>query len=300
MPESPMHDDEFPVDEELARRLVARQFPRWASLPLQRVRSDGTDNAIFRLGTELALRLPRTARVADQPGKEAHWLPRLAPRLPLPIPAPVALGHPGEGYPWAWAVCPWLPGDQVNFPAFADPVAAARELAAFVLAFRAIDAAGAPRAGAHNFYRGVPLALRDTPTRAAIAALEGMIDTAAASAAWESALAAPPWDGPPAWLHGDLAPGNILMRDGKLAGVIDFGGLGAGDPACDLMPAWNLFRGASREAFREATGACEADWRRGRGWALSVALIQLPYYATRNVNIAAAARCVIAEVLAEA
>lgn len=294
-----MHADEADIDETLVRRLIAEQFPQWAGLAIAAVQSAGTDNALFRLGEELAARLPRRPASTAQAEKEQRWLPYLAPHLPLAIPEPVAPGEPGAGYPWRWSVCRWLEGHDATQAAVHDPAAAARSLGAFVGALREVDATGAPLPGRHNFYRGVPLAERDERTREAIDALAGVIDTDAATSAWEEALAAPAWEGAPMWIHGDLAPGNLLVRGGKLSAVIDFGGLTAGDPACDLLPAWNFFDAGAREVFREAPGADDGMWARGRGWALSVALIQLPYYRESNPVLAASARHVIGEVLTD-
>jgi aminoglycoside phosphotransferase (APT) family kinase protein len=294
-----MHADERPIDIPLVRRLLRAQFPRWAALPLARVPSAGTDHVLFRLGDGLVLRLPRTPSAVGQVEKEQRWLPALAPHLPLEIPLPVEAGQPGEGYPWPWSVYRWLPGENATLERLADPRQAARALATFIRALQAIDATDGPLPGAHNFGRGVPLITRDEATRAAIAACEGMIDTAAALAAWESALQAPAWDGPPVWIHGDLQAGNLLARDGQLTGVIDFGGLGVGDPACDMMVAWTLFDRASRAAFRETIGVDEATWARGRGWALSFGLIALPYYVVTNPGLAGIARGAVGAVLGE-
>jgi aminoglycoside phosphotransferase (APT) family kinase protein len=294
-----MHDDEVEIDEPLVRRLLAEQLPAWAALPLARVESSGTDNAMFRLGDDMAVRLPRRPASTAQVEKEQRWLPRLAPHLPLEIPSPLAAGTPGEGYPFAWSVYRWLEGEAATVERWGDSSAVATDLAGFVVALRGIDLAGGPRPGAHNFYRGVPLASRDAFTRTAIDALQGKIDTVAVIAAWEAALAAPEWSGGLVWIHGDLAPGNLLVDRGRLHGVIDFGGLGVGDPAVELMPAWNLFSGDARAAFRAAVEVDDAAWSRGRGWALTVALVQLPYYETTNPVLAESSRYVIAEVLAD-
>jgi aminoglycoside phosphotransferase (APT) family kinase protein len=294
-----MHADEIATDAALVRRLLAEQFPAWVSLRIARVESSGTDNAIYRLGDELAVRLPRIASAVAQVAKELRWLPRLAPQLPLAIPVPLAKGSPAEGYPWDWSVCRWLDGDNATIERFGDPHQAAKDLANFVVALKRIDTADGPLAGAHNFGRGVPLAERDTATRAAIVALGGTIDMAAATAAWEAALAAPAWDGPPVWIHGDLHSGNLLAADGRLSAVIDFGGLGVGDPACDLMVAWNLFSADTRESFRGAIAVDHPTWARGRGWALSFGLIALPYYRDRNPALAKIARHAIDEALGD-
>lgn len=289
-----MHADEININTSLVRRLLASQFPQWAKLPIMPVRSAGTDNALYRLGKELAVRLPRIGWAAGQMEKEHDWLPKLAPHLPLAIPAPLAQGVPGEGYPWRWSIYRWLAGVDLFARPLSDQRQLARDLARFIAALRRIDTTGAPPAD-----RGVPLAQRDADTRAAIAALRGMLDTEAATAAWEAALRAPEWDGPPTWLHGDLLPTNLLVRGRRLSAVIDFGGLGVGDPACDLMPAWSILAGESRQIFRAALAVDNAMWARGRGWALSVALIALPYYRTTNPILASISRRSIDAVLAE-
>ena len=294
-----MHPDEAPTDAPLVARLLAAQFPAWAHLTLTRIESTGTDNALYRLGPELAVRLPRRPSAAGQVAKEARWLPALASHLPIAIPVPLAMGQPGEGYPHPWGVYRWLEGETAQAERLADPGAAAESMAAFVTALQAIDAREAPLPGAHNAHRGVPLAARDRAVRAALDRLAGEIDTTAAAAAWERALAAPAWAGPPTWLHGDLSPFNLLARGGELSAVIDFGCLGAGDPACDLQPAWNLLAPGARERFRARLAADDAMWERGRGWALSVAVIQLPYYRDTNPGLAANSRFTIDAVLAE-
>jgi aminoglycoside phosphotransferase (APT) family kinase protein len=230
--------------------------------------------------------------------KERVWLPRLAPHLPLVVPEILATGSPGEGYPWPWAVHRWIPGESAAQGRIGDPCEAANDLAGFVRALHRIDASAGPRAGVHGL-RGAPLATRDAATRRALVSLRGTLDIEAATQVWEAALRAPEWRGAPVWFHGDLLPGNLLFAQGRLRAVIDFGGLGVGDPACDLMSAWGLFSGASREAFRAALGADEATWARGRGHALSQALIFLPYYRDTHPEGVRIARRTIDEILAD-
>jgi aminoglycoside phosphotransferase (APT) family kinase protein len=294
-----MHPDEVDTNVDLARRLVASQFPQWAELPIEPVASGGTSNAMYRLGDQLALRMPRQPHGVRQVEKEQRWLPVLALQLPLTVPAPVALGQPAEGYPLIWSVCPWLDGVNAEPDALTDPVEAARTLAQFVLALRHLDTTDAPVPGTHNFGRGVPLATRDQVTREKIAESEGLVDIEAVAAAWDADLNAPVWDGPPRWVHGDLQPGNLLAVDGRPSAVIDWGGLGIGDPAVDLLPAWNLFTGESRAAYREALEVDDASWARGRGWALSMAIIGLPYYINTNPDFVRLARGMLDEVLAD-
>jgi aminoglycoside phosphotransferase (APT) family kinase protein len=189
-----MHAAEIDVDASLVRRLLASQFPQWADLPVERVRSGGTDNAIFRLGDEMCVRLPRIEWATAQVEKEHQWLPRLAPHLPLAIPVPLAKGMPSEDYPWHWSVCRWLPGENAIVERFANLRQAAIDLAQFIAAMQRIDTTGGPRPGAHNFGRGVPLAMRDGDTRAAIAKLDNVLDTDAVTAAWDADLNAPAWE----------------------------------------------------------------------------------------------------------
>lgn len=296
-----MHADEVEVEEPLVRRLLHAQMPQWADLRLDPVASVGTGHALFRLGDDMAVRLPLMGSSAAQVGKEHAWLPVLAPHLPLDVPVPLAKGHPEDAYPWHWSVYRWLEGDNALDVPFADPHDAARRLGGFVAAMQGVDATGGPAPGAHNFYRGVPLAERDESARAGIAALRETYDSRVLTAIWEEALAAPPYDGPPVWVHADLQAGNLLVSEGRLTAVIDFGGLGVGDPACDVMTAWTLLTAETRETFRDALPPVdEATWTRARGWALSVGVIALPYYRDTNAVAAAIARHAVEEVLADA
>lgn len=294
-----MHAGEVATDAGLVRRLLAAQFPQWADLPITPVRSEGTDNAIYRIGAKMAARLPRIESAVAQIDKESLWLPRLAPLLPLAVPDPLAKGAPGEGYPWPWSVYRWLAGQNAAVAPLDDPQRAAVDLARFVTALRGVATTGWPPPGPPTSFRDEPLADRDEAVREALVVLDGMLDTEAALAVWERSLAAPVWDGPRVWIHADLQPLNLLVERGRLSAAIDFGGLGLGDPAVDVMPAWTLFSGASGETFRAALAVDEATWERGRGWALSFALIALPYYLQTNVALADVSRRAIATVLAE-
>lgn len=290
-----MHVDEVDTSPSLVQRLLAAQFPSWAGLPVAPVPSAGTDNALYRLGADMVVRLPRIHDAAGQAPKEHRWLPRLAPFLPLAIPAPLASGEPGEGYPWGWSVYRWLEGETATDAGIGDPEQAALDLAGFIAALQRIDAADGPPPGESASTRGEPLARRDAETRAAMAALRGVLDVEAAAAVWDAALRAPPWSGPPVWIHGDLLPTNLLVAGGRLCAVIDFGCLGVGDPACDGMAAWTILPAQARALFRAALAVDDATWARARGWALSFGLIALPYYATSNPALAGIARRAIDE-----
>lgn len=281
-----MHVDEVDVDDDLVRALIAGQFPHWAHLPLQRTPSTGTDNAIYRLGRHLGVRVPRIYWAVPQVGKEYEWLPRLAPHLPTTVPEPLAQGQPGHGYPHPWLVYRWLNGEDALVGAVDDWWALARDIAAFVTALQRVDPTNGPPAGT----RAGLLAPRDGATRRAIAQLDGEIDVDRAMAVWDAALAAGPWGGPPVWVHGDLLPGNILVDDGRLAGVIDWSAAGIGDPACEAMVAWSLPPDA-RAAYRAALGFDDATWARARGWTVEQAALFIPYYAaTIPAGVAAARR----------
>ncbi|PRX97690.1 aminoglycoside phosphotransferase family protein [Allonocardiopsis opalescens] len=286
---------DVPIDAGLARRLVDTQFPQWAGLPLSRLDPAGSDHVIYRLGAELSVRLPRHAGAIGQAVKEAEWLPRLAPHLPLAIPVPVAVGEPAFGYPWPWAVSRWLDGEVATVQALADSTAAAVELAEFLAALQRFTP-GVPPAG--DGLTHPPLAARDRATRAAIAALAGVFDAAAMTRLWDAALSAPGWDRPEVWFHGDFHTGNLLTIDGRLSAVIDFGGLGIGDPACDLTIAFTLMSPSSRAAFRTALGTDDATWTRGRGWALATGLNAYTAYAATDPRIAAQTTRQITEALA--
>lgn len=262
------------IDVSLVRRLVDAQFPQWAHLPITPVAVSGWDNRTFHLGAEMTVRLPSAAHYAAQVAKEQRWLPRLAPYLPLPIPQPVAMGAPAFGYPWHWSIYRWLDGAPATTDNVADLGVFATALADFLVALQQIDANDGPPAGVQNFHRGGALAVYDAETRRALHDLAGKIDTVTATAVWEAALASS-WEAAPVWVHGDVAASNLLVQDGKLCAVIDFGTCGVGDPACDLVIVWTFLTDASRAAFRAALPLDDATWARGRGWALWKALILL-------------------------
>ncbi|WP_287044974.1 aminoglycoside phosphotransferase family protein [Herpetosiphon sp.] len=288
-----MHPNEQPIDHALVQSLLASQFPEWVGLPLQKVDSAGTDNAIYRLGSELAVRLPRIDWAVDQIASDFRWLSWLQAQLPLQIPQPIAQGQPTANYPWPWGIYAWLAGENaIN----ARPNNPEHGLSQFLHALQKIDAQTGP-APASPTARGVSLIQRNAVTRAAITQAHTLLDTEQILAVWDHAIQIETWAYAPVWIHGDLHAGNLLVIDSNLSAVIDFGALAVGDPACDLLPAWNMFDRQTRLNFRQAMAVDAATWIRGRGWALSVAVIALPYYHQSNPVLAQMARYSIQQVL---
>ena len=271
-----MHVDEVDTDAELVRRLLTAQHPQWKDLPITRVPSAGTDNAMYRLGDDLVARLPRIDWAVPNIAKEQRWIPVLARHLPLALPRPVAAGEPTEEFPSPWAVNEWLPGAMATPDALDDPVRAARDLAAFVRALRTIDPTDGPRAN-----RGAPLRLGADQVRRGIAGIDAEVDTSALLEVWDEALAAPEHAGPPTWYHGDLSYLNVLAVDCRPSAVIDWGSCGVGDPAIDLLPAWSILPAGARDVFRDEVGADDAEWARAKGWVVT-GVFGIPYYRHTN------------------
>jgi aminoglycoside phosphotransferase (APT) family kinase protein len=288
-----MHAGEVDIDEELVERLLAAQFPQLADLPISAVPSTGTVNAIYRLGDQLCARLPRVASWAKDLEKEVTWLPKLAPYLSLRIPEPLATGQATSDYPFPWAIYRWIDGHPYRDDLVHDERQAAADLARFVIELHQVNLLGAPRGGRK------PLRELDATTRVAIEASRGVIDSDAAAVAWESALEAPVWDGTPVWIHTDLLRPNLLVDRGRLCAVIDFGGVGVGDPAADVIAAWSVFSRVGRAVFRAALAVDDGTWNRARGYALHQALLIIPYYAETNPGFVALAKRTVEEVLAD-
>lgn len=289
-----LHDGQADIDDALVSRLLADQFPQLARLPLRRADSTGTVNAIYRLGPALCVRLPLVAHWAADLQKEWTWLPRLAPRLSLQVPEPVALGRPAAGYPFPWAIYRWLDGEPYADDLVPDERRAAADLARFVGELRAITrTADAPPGGRR------PLRELDEQTRATIRASAHLIDADAALAAWELALTSPAWTGPPVWIHADLLRPNLLAAGGRLHAVIDFGSAGVGDPAGDVIAAWSVFGPAGRAVYRDALGVDDGTWLRALGIALHQAAGIVPYYERTNPRFAADAQRTISEILTD-
>lgn len=289
-------DDRIVVTTQQVRALIESQFPQWAVLDVQPVELSGWDNRSFRLGDEMLIRMPSAERYVAQVEKEHRWLPALAPLLPVPIPAPLALGQPGEDYPFCWSIYRWLEGEPLaRHLDGVDLSVIAIDVAAFLQALHGIDASAGPPAGAHNFHRGGSLAVYEEEARASAARLSDEVDQALAMEIWQLALSSR-WQGQGVWVHGDIAEGNLLVQDGRLSAVIDFGSSGVGDPSSDLILAWNVLDAESRAVFRRALDLDEATWQRGRGWALWKALIVLDSERGRNEKMADWSRRTIREV----
>ncbi|MCR9276514.1 MAG: aminoglycoside phosphotransferase family protein [Pseudomonadaceae bacterium] len=289
----------------LATQLIKSQFPQWSELPIRAVASTGTDNHLLRLGDDMVIRLPAVEAAAKHAQREARWLPwfadKLRARSALQLPAPIAVGNPELGFPWPFAVCHWFDGSDARVSPPANQPEAAQSLAEFVLALRELPTDEAPRPGKANVGRGCDLLLRDEAVRRSVQQLTTLelIDPAPVLNCWQRALDAETWKKPPQWHHGDLHSGNLLTRDERLTAVIDWGLMAAGDPAVDLLAAWYVFDDAGRETYRHALEADEASWQRGRGWALSMALIAWPYYLQSNPTVAEESELIVRKLLRE-
>ena len=291
-----LHDDEYPIDIDLVRSMVADQFPEWADLPLRELATSGTVNVLFRLGDDKVVRLPRARDFADGPQREFACLPLLASMVPLRIPRHLALGAPTDGYPSHWSVLDWIDGTTADHTTLDDMNGAASALAEFVLALRRAPTDGAPRGGS---YRALDLARVDRDMQRWLDRLPDDLERGPLLSVWRTCVAVEAWDGPPTWLHSDLRGDNLIALDGDLTAVIDWEGCSVGDPSADYLAAWWLFDGDSRELFRSAARADTSDWSRAKGWALFMAVAAIPYYADTNPDFAAQARTALSQILAD-
>lgn len=269
-----MHEGEALVDDGTVRALLEDQFPNWADRRLLRIADSGTDNAIYRLGDDLGIRLPRIHWAKAQIEKECRWLPTLAADLPTPVPVPLAEGRPGHGYPFPWLVYPWLEGTSLDRATVDNWDVVAEGVAEFVLALQHVSPVGGPP----PTRRGTPMAQYDEAVESGISQLDGVIDVDRARYIWQSAVEAGDWTGDPVWVHGDLLPGNILIGKNRLSGIIDWSGAGVGDPACEAMLAWSLPPDA-RRLYRNILELDDATLARGRGWVVEQTVFYIPYYA---------------------
>ena len=293
IPHSPVR-----IDVQLVQRLVSSQFPQWADHAIKPVDTDGHDNRTFQLGDAMSVRLPSRKAYAAHVAIEHLWLPKLGPDLQLPIPVPLGKGIPGQGYPWPWSVNKWIRGENASIDIIADLGKFAKDLANFLNTLQSIDATDGPVPGQHNFFRGGELSVYDSQVRECLDELRGVIDASGAASTWEEALGAR-FKQPPVWVHGDIAVENLLVEDGRLCAVIDFGQMAVGDPSCDVNIAWTLFSGRAREAFRTELNVDEATWVRGRGWGLWKALLELRGHRQSNPEDAARAERVIRNIVAD-
>ncbi len=296
MTDTQINSNQIAIDETLVHRLVAVQFPQWKNLPIRAIIPGGWDNRTFRLGDKMLIRMPSTAEYAAQVEKEQHWLPKLAPALPFPIPIPLEMGKPTEDYHWKWSIYGWLEGETVATAREINLSTLATDLAQFLTALHRIDSKGGPEAGEHSFYRGGALTTYDVQTRQAITALKSKLDADAVTEVWETALATT-WDKSPVWIHGDISAGNLLVENGALSAVIDFGQMAIGDPACDLAITWTLFKDESRKVFRTKLDLDTGTWARGRAWTLWKSLIVAAGFTNSNNTEAAQSWRIIDDVL---
>ncbi len=269
---SPPAADPPEITADLVRRLVAEQLPHLAGRAVTPVPRQGWDNRTFRLGDDLTVRLPSAAGYVAAVEKEDRALPLMAAHLPVPVPVPVATGRPSAAFPFPWSVRRWIDGEPLDHARDVDRDGLARDLAAFLVALRAVPAADGPVAGRHSFFRGCHPGVYGDEVAEALVRLGPRVDAAACRAVWQDAVTTA-WPGPPVWFHGDVAAGNLLVAGGRLAAVIDLGTCGVGDPACDLVVAWTFFDAPERRELRDAVGLDAATWRRARGWALWKALV---------------------------
>jgi aminoglycoside phosphotransferase (APT) family kinase protein len=262
------------IDTDLVRRLINSQFPKWQDCDIKPVSQQGWDNRTFHLGADMSIRLPSSKSYGPQAEKEQTWLPFLSQKLSLQIPVLLSRGNPSELFPYAWGVYKWLDGDSLEPELINDISSFAKDIAHFLTQLQKIDTANAPLAGPHCFYRGAALEIYDAETKRAIQNLSEILDLKFAKEIWDKAVGTK-WQKPSVWFHGDIAKGNILIKNGKLYAIIDFGCCGVGDPACDLSIAWTFLTKEPRRVFKSALDLDEATWQRGRAWALWKALITI-------------------------
>lgn len=287
-----MHDNEYEINQALVKNLLALQFPQWADFDVRVMDSAGTDNKMYRLGHEMVVRLPRLKSAVDSLAKEAQYLPELAPHLPLNIPEILGKGCPTDEYPFPWLICKWLDGKSPVESKDIDLLKAATDLGNFVCAFQSIENLNGPACR-----RGQPLSLCDAETRTSIPLLKDEYDVSKVEYVWNECVSAASWQGGNKWIHGDLHPGNILVKDGKISAIIDFGLTGVGDPAVDLMVAWTILDAQTRDTFHTIVNPDVNTWGRGRGWALRLGILGYPYYKTSNPVFAEIAKRALDEAL---
>ena len=288
-------------DEDVARRLVNSQFRHWAELPLRAVHPGGWDNRTFRLGRELLVRLPSADGYAAAVAKEQRWLPVIAPLVPLRVPQPVAVGAPTAFFPRPWSVYRWIEGEVATDASIDDAHEFARTLADFLVALACVPTDGAPLAGDHSFWRGAHPIVYDDDVQRCLHRLNGVIDAPAARRVWETARNTAVVESA-VWFHGDVSPGNMLLRSGRLSAMIDFGTSGVGDPACDLAIAWTMPDQTFGTVLRDALPWDDGVWARARAWALWKAMLLMEGTSGSHDSVLQAqlAKAVVDRVLADA
>lgn len=291
-----MHDHELDIQEQLVRTLLTDQCPQWARLPLESITSLATSHAVFRLGKQYLVRMPRIETAAASIDKEYKWVPQLASCLSIPISDPCFQGKPSETYPWPWLIAPWQEGHNPVFEKSTEYEVLAKDIAYFLNQLHAIPCTGQEPIPS----RGIELTCLEAETRNAIEQLAEEENIFQAIKIWEQLLQMPGWPHKAVWVHGDLLPVNILIENNRLAAVIDFADAGLGDPACDLIIAWSLLEAPSRKILKDSLqGLDPAAWERSKAWALSIAFIILPYYQKSNPGLVAIARRMIDNVIAD-
>lgn len=286
------------INTMLIHKLIKAQFPMWEDLPIRQLIPGGLDNRTFRLGSDKLVRIPSAEHYAAQIQKEYYWLPKLASQLPLTIPTPLRMGEPGEGYPWRWSIYQWIEGETVADCTEINKTMLAVSLAKFLQALHKISLVGGPTPGSHNFYRGGNLNIYDSETRNAIKIIKNDIDQCLVTEIWDKALSTA-WHGQPKWVHGDISAENLLIKDGKLNAVIDFGLIAVGDPACDLSITWTLFEEKNRALFKEMLALDDEIWARARAWTLWKALIIVAEISKTNTVETKRSRNIIHELIKE-
>lgn len=268
------------IDTNLVKTLIKEQYLNFSDLKIVEVENSGNDNRTFHLGDSMLVRLPSGKEYASQIEKEMYWLPKLSPYILLDIPLPLFKGNPTKEYPFNWGIYKWIEGETLTYKDILNLDLLAIDLAKFLKELQSIDATLGPKAGKHNFYRGGSLNIYDNETRIALKNLKNIFDTNSLENIWKKCLKSK-YTNKPVWIHGDIAVGNLLIKDGRLSGVIDFGILGTGDPACDYVIAWTFFSSKSREIFKNHLNCDEETFERAKGWALWKALIS---YDIENPN----------------
>lgn len=280
------------VEPSLVKKLLEKNFPHWKDLNLQEVKHSGTDNIIYRLGNDKIVRFSKHSGVDKYIFEENSILKKINDiELPLRVPSILGVGLPDKKYPNHWTVQSWVEGDGIKLNKL-DLTKAAVDLASFLNCLRKVDVTGI-----RTTYRGMSLKLRSKEVEKALTQVSDLYDVRTLSKIWEKCLQVKEWEHAPMFYHADLLPGNLLMKNNHLSAVIDFGMAGSGDPSIDLMPAWSLFDRERREIFRQSMRAEKEEWIRAKGWALSVALIIIPYYLNTNIELVAIAKQIIDEIL---